>query len=207
MRLLNMLASVAGGLFLSVTAGSCAADSTAPMGPETTKAQRIPMREYKGARPRPPSLTYGAMQIRPYTVDWKYGVHTERLDQSGNFPSPFGVSGRAPSQITLSDSLAPEYLQISIFDGPLAGIDPLSAPDRTFICTPTDHSVCTTSAENNTVMVRLPSDALPGSGNVVLSVSAEYLAEPELHAERFVNTVSWVLALDITQEAQMKECD
>lgn len=112
-------------------------------------------------------------------------------------PSAFAIAGIAPVQFTLSDAIIPEYLRVAVFDGSIDYVDPLAAPDRSFVCSPTVDAACTTSVQDNSLLVSLPGDALPRSGSVVVSIGAEYLAEPELHSERFVNTVSWVLPLDI----------
>lgn len=181
---------------LSAALGTCNTDSSERVVPGST-AGKVPLTEYRGASLRPPGLTYGATQVVPYAVDWKHGDRTERRDRTGTLPSAFQVTGIVPSQFTLSDPRLPEHLQIAIFHGAAADIDPLALPDRSLVCKQSVEEACNTIVKDDSLLVSLPVDALPRKGNVIISIGAEYIAEPGLHSERFVNTVSWVLALDI----------
>jgi len=40
-------------------------------------------------------------------------------------------------------------------------------------------------------------DAFPQQGKVVVSVGSEFYAEPNLNSERFINTIGWVLEVDL----------
>jgi hypothetical protein len=111
-------------------------------------------------------------------------------------PTVLSVDGSTSGQFKLSESSMPEYLQVSIFSGPASGIDPLSAPDQALLCTEDAVSPCSVLAAKDSLLISLSPDALPPDGHRVVSISAEYLAEPDLHSERFANLVNWVVELE-----------
>lgn len=186
---------MAGGIFLSATLGACTASPQSPS-PEPS-ASEVPLLEYTGGNERPPSLTYGENPIAPYAVDWKSANHTELSDQTGSLPAVLPINDDGPGRFVLSDSVLPQNLQISIFRGSAAsGLDPMSAPDQSVVCSEEATSSCHISSVNKSLLISLSPDLLPHDGGRVIAISAEYLAEPSLHSERFANVVNWVLELE-----------
>lgn len=185
-----------GGILLPTTLGACTFSSPQTI-PAESQVSEVPLLEYSGGNDRPPILTYGQNVIAPYAVDWKSASTTEFSDQTGSLPDVLPVRVDGPGRFIIEDSGWPQYMQVSIFRGSAAnGLDPLSTPDQSVVCSDEVTSLCHISLIEDSLLMRLSPDVLSDEEHQVVAISAEYLAEPDLHMERFANVVNWVLELE-----------
>ena len=82
---------------------------------------------------------------------------------------------------------------LSIYQTNIRDIDPTGDPDLVVDCLKADSLCDFAMSGGNTGMLRI--DQLEDE-EMVISLQAEYYADPSLNAERFVNTIGWIFSLN-----------
>ncbi len=126
-------------------------------------------------------------------LDWKSDSHLEFSDRTGEPPSSIPVAEAESVQFALSGSVLPSQLHIAVYHGAASEIDPLSQPDHTLICTDSSEEPCHLKMVQGSVVFEISKELFPADLRGVLGISAEYLAQPELNSERFVNLINWAV--------------
>jgi hypothetical protein len=155
---------------------------------------QVELNEHPGADAAPPALRIGPSLIPHTAVDWKApGLPAFAIDHSQD-PSKFGsiACGKRLS-LELSSVAAPAALEVSVFRGNPAEINPVGPPDAVIDLVASDRVTRETLSHGS--RYSFDCSALGISGEATLGIFAQYYADPSLEGERFTNTVGWIVWL------------
>lgn len=158
----------------------------------------VGLEEFKKVPSEPPVLNYAGSEREAYVLDWNSRERTQRIDKTGTVPKSLQASPSLARRFFLQGLADPVFLQVAIFNRSASDLDPLTLPDRTLICHVDKTGECGLSRDQDSIHIELSEDVFPQQGKIVVSVSSEFYAEPDLNSERFVNVIGWVLEIDLS---------
>lgn len=141
----------------------------------------------------PPVLKFEGDDVRPFAVDWKHPEgETNQLQENLDVPNVCTTYGSL--ELAIDRTVQPVSLVLSIYHTSIREIDPTGDPDLVVDCLKSDNSQCAFTM-NGAQSGKLRIDHL-GDEEKVMSLQAEYYADPSLNTERFVNTVGWIYSVN-----------
>lgn len=159
--------------------------------PEQTQEQDV-LSLTPDALELPPVLKFERKEVRSFAVDWKHpNGEVSRLQEDLEVPNVRTTEGSL--ELLIDGTVQPVSLVLSIYQTNIRDIDPTGDPDLVVDCLKAD-SLCDFAMSGcNAGMLRI--DQLEDE-EMVMSLQAEYYADPSLNAERFVNTIGWIFSLN-----------
>lgn len=140
----------------------------------------------------PPVLQFEQKEVRSFAVDWKHpNGEVSRLQEDLEVPNVRTTEGSL--ELLIDGTVQPVSLVLSIYQTNIRDIDPTGDPDLVVDCLKADSLCDFAMSGGNTGMLRI--DQLEDE-EMVMSLQAEYYADPSLNAERFVNTIGWIFSLN-----------
>jgi len=141
----------------------------------------------------PPVLTLEGDDVRPFAVDWKHPQgEVSQLQENLDVPNVRATNGSL--EFAMNRTVHPVSLVLSIYHTSIREIDPTGDPDLVVDCLKSDNSQCAfTMSGAETGKLRIDH---VGDQEKVMSLQAEYYADPSLNAERFINTVGWIYSVN-----------
>ncbi len=159
--------------------------------PEQTQEQDV-LSLTPDALELPPVLQFEQKEVRSFAVDWKHpNGEVSRLQEDLEVPNVRTTEGSL--ELLIDGTVQPVSLVLSIYQTNIRDIDPTGDPDLVVDCLKADSLCDFAMSGGNTGMLRI--DQLEDE-EMVMSLQAEYYADPSLNAERFVNTIGWIFSLN-----------
>lgn len=185
-------------IYLSTLTG-CSSNMTSPVEnggavavkPEQTQDQDV-LSLTPDALELPPTLQFEQEEVRSFAVDWKHpNGAVDRLQEDLEVPNVRATDGSL--ELLINGTIQPVSLVLSIYRTNIGDIDPTEDPDLVVDCLISDSQCAFAMSGGNTGALRIYQLE---DEEMVMSLQAEYYAEPSLNAERFVNTIGWIFSVN-----------
>ena len=151
--------------------------------------QNTPLQEFGKVPSTPPALTVSGAQVEHYTLDWQTKEGHQSLGSDEELPTQ-EVSAPDGLELRLSSDAKPLSLNLMVFAGSVASVDPTIQPVLSVQCS-SSSTECAVETEGDSLVVRVRDEKLPKRG--VVSLFAEYYRGSDVKTDSgSTNLVGWV---------------